>query len=793
MSKRDMRAKKLLLAVLLAMSMQSYYAEPTWAAEAGQPTGQTETVDGKGQSDGTTTPAADEAETSAPAEGEEAAAEGEDGANTDAAMPPVTYGVRAANAGTDEYGVMPAVVAPGGNPSTNAYTAGDASVSGSNLAVAIGYGANATSADFSVVLGASGEATAQNAVALGYNAKANHENSVAIGANSTTTAANQVSFGKREGFDEYNLPVWAVARSLVGIKDIDINGINFEGDIHDENVIIGGYMDVPSKYSVILGSGAVVNADYSVAIGNNAKVVYENSVAIGANSLAEAEYVVSFGNNDTSEFRTLVNVRGIEFAEENGYIFGMTNINGVEVAYKNNPSEGLKFGGNAIVGKENIPFSSTGFSVSDTGAITATSFTDGKATLTGGKLTGVTGINSTGAITTASLSSTGAITAASGTIGGITLNGGALDKVSSINGANFTLGRNSIAVGSYTTAEDYGIAFGASAHAKESSIALGMGVDAEGQSSIALGFNMAAYGAYSIAMGGDDTNSDANKSIAIGTGAAIESNRTHDENTGSIALGFYANASHENSVAIGMGSNATDDNQVNLGYYKLNGNYPDTSSTYYGRSLAGISSIDFIAAEDGTKGVITGLSSINGVAVSGSAAAGLTVSGVTLNGGKVNEVALGLKGGAGTDKDNVVVGSIDVTQMGTNSGGISRTGAGTDVSPYVTDVEGIKFSSDSVNFGGEWISTEEPHPDDPNYTVAKYTSNGKGALNGVTSINGMNFVYNYDNDRIIIGANVDVVGDTSVTAIGSESIASGTNATLVGAYATASGETSTVL
>ena len=421
MSKRDMRAKKLLLAVLLAMSMQSYYAAPTWAAEAGQPTGQTETVDGKGQSDGTTTPAADEAETSAPAEGEEAAAEGEDGANTDAAMPPVTYGVRAANAGTDEYGVMPAVVAPGGNPSTNAYTAGDASVSGSNLAVAIGYGANATSADFSVVLGASGEATAQNAVALGYNAKANHENSVAIGANSTTTAANQVSFGKREGFDEYNLPVWAVARSLVGIKDIDINGINFEGDIHDENVIIGGYMDVPSKYSVILGSGAVVNADYSVAIGNNAKVVYENSVAIGANSLAEAEYVVSFGNNDTSEFRTLVNVRGIEFAEENGYIFGMTNINGVEVAYKNNPSEGLKFGGNAIVGKENIPFSSTGFSVSDTGAITATSFTDGKATLTGGKLTGVTGINSTGAITTASLSSTGAITAASGTIGGITL------------------------------------------------------------------------------------------------------------------------------------------------------------------------------------------------------------------------------------------------------------------------------------------------------------------------------------------------------------------------------------
>lgn len=62
--------------------------------------GQTETVDGKGQSGSTTTPAEEE-ETSAPATGEEAAAaEGEDGANTDAAMPLVPYGVRAASAAT---------------------------------------------------------------------------------------------------------------------------------------------------------------------------------------------------------------------------------------------------------------------------------------------------------------------------------------------------------------------------------------------------------------------------------------------------------------------------------------------------------------------------------------------------------------------------------------------------------------------------------------------------------------------------------------------------------------------
>lgn len=211
MSKRDMRAKKLLLAVLLAMSMQSYYAAPTWAAEAGQPTGQTETVDGKGQSDGTTTPAADEAETVKKADTKQEA---------DEALTIMGYSVNTLNT-DDEYGVMPTIVAPGGNPSTNAYTAGDASVSGSGLAVAIGYGAKATNAEWSVVLGTDSETTAGYAVALGYSAKGSHENSVAIGAYSTTTVTKQVSFGKWDS----TTSTWTTTRSLAGIQDIDMEGL----------------------------------------------------------------------------------------------------------------------------------------------------------------------------------------------------------------------------------------------------------------------------------------------------------------------------------------------------------------------------------------------------------------------------------------------------------------------------------------------------------------------------------------------------------------------------------------
>ena len=895
MSKRDMRAKKLLLAVLLAMSMQSYYAAPTWAAETGQPAGQTETVDGKGQSDGTTTPAADEAETVKKIDTKQ---------EVDEALTIMGYSVNTLNADEDA-GIMPAIVAPGGNPSTNAYTAGDASVSGSNLAVAIGYGANATSADGSVVLGASGEATAKNAVALGYNAKASHENSVAIGANSTTTAVDQVSFGKYDGLDEYNLPVWAVARSLVGIKDIDINGINFEGNIHDENVIIGGYMDVPSKYSTLVGYDSITNSDYGVAIGKRARVhtsaIY--SVALGAESFVDEDYTVSFGNDDGMS-RKLIGVNGIEFADNNGYLIGVTYINGVTVSDPYSFNDGLTFGGNATIGKANTPFSSNKFSVNDTGAITAASlsstgaiiansFTDGKATLTGGKLTGVTGINSTGAITTASLSSTGAITAASGTIGGITLNGGALDKVSSINGADFTINSGGIAVGYGTSVGEYGIAFGSSAHARGDGIALGRGVDADGPSSIALGFNMTASGAYSISIGGDDTYSDANKSIAIGTGAEIDSNPAGDENIGSIAFGFYANASHENSVAIGMGSNATDDNQVNLGYYKLKGNYPDTSSTYYGRSLAGISSIDFIAGEDGNKGVITGLSSINGVAVSGSAADGLTfggnaiigktdipfsstgfsvdkvgaltassgtIGGITLNGGaldkvtSINDANLDMNHGIGFGWEAYIYGSGAIaigdealsgddsvglayggtvaigtasaarknysTAIGANTEAGEERGTALGYMAYADKVNSVAigtasktFNNNEVNFGYYTLDRGSTNESGPYYgrSLAGISSidfiagedGTKGAITGVTSINGMNFVYDGDNSNIILGANVKKdVGNTialgvGATASGPISMALGNNAsataqeaTVIGADASVFGEES---
>ncbi len=370
MSKRDMRAKKLLLAVLLAMSMQSYYAAPTWAAEVGQPAGQTETVDGKGQSDGTTTPDAEE-ETSAPATGDEAAAaEGEEGANTtDTAVPPVTYGVRAASAGTDDYGIMPLADYPDGTIVGGVTFSGGTldnvtTVNGANFTVdttnfnmaigqgattilmedsgstkfirslAIGYnatvggmnsiaiGSDALSSKIAsvaignsakvevgggIAIGSNAKVTATSGVALGLNARANHEKSVAIGSGSGTNAEYQVSFA------QWNTAVneWRDRRSLVGIQDIDMagalnaGGVSFIGNSETGSVFVG----LPTRDD----DGTTIeyyksDVKYTTTFGYEASATGQASTALGLGAKAAGNSSVSIGGSSeaNTEYSTAI-------------------------------------------------------------------------------------------------------------------------------------------------------------------------------------------------------------------------------------------------------------------------------------------------------------------------------------------------------------------------------------------------------------------------------------------------------------------------------------------------------
>lgn len=191
-----------------------------------------------------------------------------------------------------------------------------------------------------------------------------------------------------------------------GIESIAINGwVSLEANY---NIAIGGSV-VDADNVVAIGYNAASDSSNAVAIGSNtyasydgtalgyaAQGTYHNAVAIGAYSGTTEENQVSFGHkagdrnyadgSDYSDdlFRSLVNVADIEM---HGALTGVTGIDGVTVS-GTDASTGLTVGGNAVIGKTNTPFSSTGFAVDKEGAVTAK--TVNGATIKGTGFNGVT-------------------------------------------------------------------------------------------------------------------------------------------------------------------------------------------------------------------------------------------------------------------------------------------------------------------------------------------------------------------------------------------------------------------
>ncbi|MCC8157608.1 MAG: hypothetical protein LIO50_00015, partial [Phascolarctobacterium sp.] len=359
----------------------------------------------------------------------------------------------------------------------------------------------------------------------------------------------------------------------------------------------------------------------------------------------------------------------------------------------------------------------------------------------------------------------GALTAASITDGTATLTGGAITGLSKVNDVHFVIDKDNqnVAISDEEPWSTNSVIIGIGATATTDGTAIGNQAEANNTDSTAVGMMAKAYG---------------DSSVAVGVGGEAAGD-------GAIAIGSGANAGHSESVAIGYDSTTSADNQVAFG--KMT-----DPATF--RSLAGIKDITLTGA--------------------------------------VNGVALGLQGGDGADKGNVLVGGVDVTQMQTdvagkadtattlsgygitdaytkkeadqafatvgavdtltgNTTGISRTGDGGATTPYVTTIEGVGLSDGSIDIGGKWTYEYYPN-DDPQGRFGKYESNGKGALTGVTSINGMNFITDGDNNSILMGVDIDNVAELNNTAIGIKSTVSGDINTLVGANANATGPSAVV-
>ena len=579
-SKREIRAKRLVAAVLLAISVQMWSAPPLWAAEASV---QTETS------------AAGEAKETkdAKATDSETGGEADTGEEETVVVPVIGYSTRSA-AGSD-YGVMPLA-----DMAVDGALTGVTGINGSELVVdkvnnnffigtiqdggsfdkssknnaAIGldiyvdsngnssvfgaaakswgesasvFGAGAESGEYGSVFGAGAEASEQYGSAFGAGALAGHSNTVAFGYSAKST-------------EWYSIAVGAEAKA-------EVTG----------GIAIGALANVGTGVKtygsgIAIGMEAHTNNDLTIALGYNAESTFESSIAVGANSATTAAYQVAFG---TGEVKTVDGAEVVTWTDRRS----LAGISDIDMA----------------------------------GALTGVNKIDMK----NGALTGISTINGNVLVpmnedvTNKSLAiGTGAVF---------------MDPDSSVT----TISKNAIAIGNGTKVlGDGSLAIGYYAYQR-------VGAFAGGIESIAINGWVSLEANYNIAIGGSVV--DADNVVAIGYNAASDSSNavaigsnTYASYDGT-ALGYAAQGTYHNAVAIGAYSGTTEENQVSFGHKVGDRNYADGSdySDDLFRSLVNVADIDMHGNislggewkenttsglyESNGKGELNGVTSINGV------------------------------------------------------------------------------------------------------------------------------------------------------------------------------------
>ena len=672
-SKREIRAKRLVAAVLLAISVQMWSAPPLWAAEASV---QTETS------------AAGEAKETKDAK----AADSETGGEADAGeeetvvVPVIGYSTRSA-AGSD-YGVMPLADTAVDGALTGVISINDAKFyadthdlllgydakSQGTGTVALGSDANA-GGQYSTAIGASASATAENSSALGMYARAGFKDSVAIGFSSNATADNMVSFGVTENGGS----TWTTRRSLEGIANIDMEGtINLGGTwtknasgIYESNgkgeltgiTKINGidFQYIEDSPSLAIGTYLSGDYSYSLAIGGGADAAANNATAVGFSTSAYGENSTAIGNSST-------------VYEKSGTAIGAS-------AYVQNGHTGsVAIGYDSATTAANQVAFGTGTVTTDDGPEVVT-WTNRRS------LAGISDIDMAGTI------NLGGTWTRNATSDEYESNGkGKLTGLTSINDTEVFIGSDGDAlvvnIGAYLGPGAMG------------TISLGEGNYVDGSYAISLGYNVTTMGSYSISIGAV-SSATKDHSTALGGDA-------YAEGVGSTAIGYHSRIEGENSTA--LGANST------------------------------------VAAEH-TNSVAIGSESATSAA---------------------NQVSFGHKAG---DKE-------------TTSGGATYD---TDLFRSLTNVADIDMHG-NISLGGEWKE---------NTTSGLYESNGKGELNGVTSINGVIFAKDSMNNQegLLIGtlaSGTSFYGDASVM-IGLNIDNSAIDAVGIGNYAKVSGDGSVAI
>ena len=751
MSKREIRAKRLVAAVLLAISVQMWSAPPLWAAEASVQTETSAAGEAKETKETKNAKAADS----------ETGGEADAGEEETVVVPVIGYSTRSA-AGSD-YGVMPladmavdgALTGVTGINDAKFYAdthdlllGYDAKSQGTGT-VALGSDANA-GGQYSTAIGASASATAENSSALGMYARAGFKDSVAIGFSSNATADNMVSFGVTENGGS----TWTTRRSLEGIANIDMHGAltgvtginNVTFILDEENSRVGiGNVDLPEDAynGIAIGANTTVTASYGIAIGGASSALGENSIAIGSDALAKAANGISLG----------------EYAKV-----------------------GEEHTGSVAIGSRSTTTAANQVSFGQWSS-TKNEWTNRRS------LAGISDIDMEGTI------NLGGTWTKNATSGEYESNGkGELTGVTKINGVVFQYIEDNpgLAIGGYMSGDYY------------YSLAIGGGAGVAADNATAVGFSTSADGENSTAIGNASTVYE-KSGTAIGASAYVQKGHT-----GSVAIGYDSATTAADQVAFGTGTVTTVDGAEVVTWTNR-------------RSLAGISDIDMAGNislggewkenatagiyESNGKGELNGVTSINGVIFAkdsmnnqdglliGTLAPDTYYSGSwsVMIGTNIDNQAIDAVGIGNdiklTGDGSVAIGDsaeaissggyptaigfmahavgIDAVAIGANSnaeheysvalGDDSSTSAEKQVSfgnndlfRSLVNVADIDMHG-NISLGGvlDWDDEKEV-----------YKSNNQGALTGVTSINGLNFLTNED-ESIGIGV-VSYLGDHTI-------------------------------
>ena len=714
MSKREIRAKRLVAAVLLAISVQMWSAPPLWAAEASV---QTETS-AAGEPKETKDAKAADSETGGEADADE---------EETVVVPVIGYSTRSA-AGSD-YGVMPladmavdgALTGVTGINDAKFYAdthdlllGYDAKSQGTGT-VALGSDANA-GGQYSTAIGASASATAENSSALGMYARAGFKDSVAIGFSSNATADNMVSFGVTENGGS----TWTTRRSLEGIANIDmegaltgvtgINGSELVVDKVNNNFFIGTTeyddFDKKSKNRAVIGLGILADP-------------YDNISVFGTSAEGRGESASAFGYDASADEFASVFGSGAN-AASNGSAFGY-NAEAVE-QYTS------AFGSGAVAGDNHTI--AVGYSAKSAGTYSIAVGSEAIVEVDRGIAIGAF----------AHIEKYGGYAEAGNIAIGTEAHTNALYSMAIGDRADSTF-KNSIAIGasSNTTAENQ-VSFGTGrvntvngneviTWDKRRSLAGISDIDMEGALTGVTSIN----GSVLAAMNEDVTN----KSLAIGAGAVF---MDPDSSVTTIS---------KNAIAIGNGTKVLGDGSLAIGYYAYQrvGAYAGgiesiaingwvSLEANYNIAIGGsvvdadnVVAIGYNAASDSSNAVAIGsntYASYDGTAL-----------GYAAQGTYHNAVAIGAY--SGTTEENQVsfghkVGDRNYADGSDYSDDLFRS---------LVNVADIDMHG-NISLGGEWKE---------NTTSGLYESNGKGELNGVTSINGVIFAKDSMNNQegLLIG------------------------------------------